>query len=523
MSYNTSDINKLKQQINQYYSFIKNDGMILTNFAKYLLSKADMNLENAVINLKEMSIKDIQNKLYDLTLELNTGNEISDIIKNKIDEENKKLNDKILERNKIYTEIDELTKIQKEIQDELNIMEISKKDYIEKIDIEIKNKEISNLEIINKLQLDINILENKKTELNNDLSLLNNTIDGIYRNEIYDNEYTLPESKYIKKEPMIHLDVDKILDDLNNESCDITYISNREIIREGNDIKNYYNKKLIKINFPINIQLQTDEKIIKIYFICGNEDNNYRKNIYLQQNNNRCFCKNVIKSKKHGKIMENQKENKCTKECLNDKYYECYYNINNGIYKYMYKIIYITNYGRLVPTNYIEFYQDPQQTGHNINPNIQYISNSFEIIENKEYYNCNLCSIPVPQNNYPTYCLGININKNKINLIEQPKLNYRIPRLFIDVIDAFHTQNTDLMQECCKKYLDITRESKIKDSILKDLELNNKLKEKDDIIKLKDIELEDKNKIIISQQEEINKLKEELMKFKKSLSNLIGE
>jgi hypothetical protein len=113
--------------------------------------------------------------------------------------------------------------------------------------------------------------------------------------------------------------------------------------------------------------------------------------------------------------------------------------------------------------------------------------------------------------------------QNKINLIEQPKLNYRIPRLFIDVIDAFHTQNTDLMQEYCKKYLDITRESKIKDSILKDLELNNKLKEKDDIIKLKDIELEDKNKIIISQQEEINKLKEELMKFKKSLSNLIGE
>ena len=92
MSYNTSDINKLKQQIKQYYSFIKNDGMILTNFAKYLLSKADMNLEQAIISLKDMSIKDIQNKLYDLTLELNTGNEISDIIKIKIDEENKKLN-----------------------------------------------------------------------------------------------------------------------------------------------------------------------------------------------------------------------------------------------------------------------------------------------------------------------------------------------------------------------------------------------------------------------------------------------
>ena len=115
------------------------------------------------------------------------------------------------------------------------------------------------------------------------------------------------------------------------------------------------------------------------------------------------------------------------------------------------------------------------------------------------------------------------VSNIEYKLTEQPKLNYRIPRLFIDVIDAFHTQNTDLMQECCKKYLEISRESKIKDSILKDLELNNKLKEKDNIIKSKDLELEDKNKVIESQLEEINKLKDELTKFKQSLSMLINK
>jgi len=127
---------------------------------------------------------------------------------------------------------------------------------------------------------------------------------------------------------------------------------------------------------------------------------------------------------------------------------------------------------------------------------------------------------------YFTDCVNanwVNLNcNNKIDLIEQPKLNYRIPRLFIDVIDAFHTQNTDLMQECCKKYLEISRESKIKDSIMKDLELNNKLKEKDDIIKLKNNELDEKNKFIMSQQEEINKLKDELTKIKQSISILIS-
>lgn len=56
---------------------------------------------------------------------------------------------------------------------------------------------------------------------------------------------------------------------------------------------------------------------------------------------------------------------------------------------------------------------------------------------------------------YPQQVIHNTQNIYKIELIEQPKLLYRMPKLFIDVIDAFHTQNTDLMQECCKTYLEI--------------------------------------------------------------------
>ena len=448
MSYNISDINKLKSQIKQYYSFIKNDGMILTNFAKYLLSKTDMNLEQAIINLKDMSIKDIQTKLYELTLELNTLTEISDIIKNKIYEENKKLED-------VYSKVVEYKNLHKDLH----------KKY-KKLEEECKSLE----------------------------DTLEDTIDGIYKNKIYDNEYTFEESKYIIKKPMIHLDVDKVLDDIKNKCCKINSITHKELIRNYNgtnsDDYRVDIKGTIKINFPINIKLNDNENIIKIYYICKNED------INIDMNTN---------------------------------------------YKYMYNLIYITNYGRIIKTNIIEFFLDPSHS-FGINPHRETISNPFSVIQNNNYYKCNLKSIRVEQI-VPLHHIALNINKQTIDLIEQSQLNYRIPRLFIDVIDAFHTQNTDLMQECCKKYLEISRESKIKDSILKDPELNNKLKEKDDIIKSKDLELEeinklkekddiikskdleleDKNKVIESQLEEINKLKDEFTKFKQSLSMLINK
>ena len=435
MSYNISDINKLKSQIKQYYSFIKNDGMILTNFAKYLLTKTDMNLEQAIINLKEMSIKDIQTKLYDLTLELNTQTEISDIIKNKIDEENKKLKDIVKRINKYKEDILKY-KIDTDIQINKNLEE----EYEMLKDTEDKK--------IYKLKEEYEKLKDTNEK---ELSDIKNAIDGIYRNEIYDNEYTFEELKYIKKYNIynedrkkdyriIELDIDKILKDSKNNCCTIN--NNIESLKY-NCITNTIcgiNTKLgywhiceqykdRNINFPIIDNLMNKEYIIKLI---------------LTKNTNEDICYDIL------------------------------------------NMLYITNYGRIIKSSTIIFVDSV--TEEELDNQIEYIYDDL---------------------NY--------------DIIEQPKLNYRIPRLFIDVIDAFHTQNTDLMQECCKKYLEISRESKIKDSILKDLELNNKLKEKDNIIKSKDLELEDKNKVIESQLEEINKLKDELTKFKQSLSMLINK
>ena len=374
-----------------------------------------------------------------------------------------------LEKEKINIQ-QELNKIKLDIQTEKdNYTNIIKDNNIKK---DLQNKEIENLNIqFSKL----------KEENQKELITIKDTIDGIYRNEIYDNEYTFVESKYIIKEPMIHLDVDKILQDLKNSCCEIKNIYENYLKITCRKLGSNYEE--IRLNFPIKFKLNNDEYIIKFYII-----------------NNNIIDKTCIKG-----------------------------------YNYLPKsqyTIYITNYGRFIKSYEINFSPAIYKYGEHysdkfeytqINGNIIYNNSNTTITNNagcetcyrsNGYYNKHGCGA----SEFMIVC-----ENNKIELIQQPKLNYRIPRLFIDVIDAFHTQNTDLMQECCKKYLEISRESKIKDSILKDLELNNKLKEKDDIIKSKDLELEDKNKVIESQQEEINKLKDELTKFKQSLSMLINK
>lgn len=480
MSYNISDINKLKSQIKQYYSFIKNDGMILTNFAKYLLTKTDMNLEQAIINLKEMSIKDIQTKLYDLTLELNTQTEISDIIKNKIDEENKKLKD-------VYSKVVEYVDLHKKYKIAID-NQINK---TKKLEEEYKSLEDTELKKINDYKEYHKLLKDTSEK---ELITIKNTIDGIYKNEIYDKEYTFEESKYIIKEPMIHLDVDKILEDLKNSCCEIKNISEDILIHTAYKLNNTgcmikdnncKNKDfLIKFNFPSEYKINDNEYIIKIYINTINNTNGFP-----------CFVP------------------------------ESYRKSSKKIF-----IIYITNYGRIIKsqdlriTPSIHKYKNYNNVYDNYEYTFDYVDIKGLIIDNniQNYIQIGYGSDGRIYGSYPQQVIHEN-NNYKTELIEQPKLNYRIPRLFIDVIDAFHTQNTDLMQKCCKTYLEISRESKIKDSILKDLELNNKLKEKDNIIKSKDLELEDKNKVIESQQEEINKLKDELTKFKQSLSMLINK
>lgn len=343
--------------------------------------------------------------------------------------------------------------------------------------------------------------QNKKDELTKELIAIKDAIDGIYKKELYEDEYMLPESKYIIKEPIIHLDVDKILVDLKNGCCEINNISkdnlefmckNKSISDHSKCIKcysNYENGSLrncigyprfydksdvIKFNFPIKIKLNNDEYIIKFYII-----------------NNNITDKTCIKEYKH--IQKTQ---------------------------YM---IYITNYARFIKSYEINFipaiyaYKGMGMSDHHtykleytkINGNIIYNNNN-TIITNGAGglcgyrhpgpYGCNVWG-GCGQDEVMTLVIGG--DQNKINLIEQPKLNYRMPKLFIDVIDAFYTENTDLMQECCKIYLEISRESKVKESIMLDIKIKNISDEKDKII-------EQKDKIIQNKDTEIEKLNKQL-------------
>jgi hypothetical protein len=62
------------------------------------------------------------------------------------------------------------------------------------------------------------------------------------------------------------------------------------------------------------------------------------------------------------------------------------------------------------------------------------------------------------------------------------------------------------MQECCKKYLENSRESKVKESIMLDIKIKNISDEKDKIIEQKDKIIQEKDteiKLIKKQLEEL--------------------
>jgi hypothetical protein len=95
-----------------------------------------------------------------------------------------------------------------------------------------------------------------------------------------DQEYDIPQCDYIKSEPMIHLDVDKLVLDIDNNKCDIHNLTRNELIMKYNKIynsNNYSNgndyigsHRSLKINFPINVILNKNEYVIKLYLVSIN-------------------------------------------------------------------------------------------------------------------------------------------------------------------------------------------------------------------------------------------------------------
>jgi len=421
--------------------------------------------------------------MWEITQELETAGEISNLIKETIKKDKTESDNLKLEIDGVINKIFELEETVSSLEDEINDLENDKED-LEKT-FETKNKElITCFETQkNKFQSDVDVLITTKDRLQSEITEIQDTINTVFSKGIYEDEFEYTECDYIVKKPIIHLDVDKALTKIHN-------IIKDEIIldilyeEEYEKDKSYYYpygiphiggyQQYKHLNFPINIKFENDkEYIIKVYLI-------------------------------------NSKE-KTTNLDYNNQFIKTYF------------IMYLTNYGRFFKSNNIYFVF--KHNGDPINQRFYKIfANSIINIENLQLFNYSF----VIRNNSTS-----NINNNyvpilrkcKINIEEPlnlPKFTYRMPRIFLDVIDAFHTQNNDLMQECCKQYLSITRTKGTDEQIIDNIEFDRIIRDKDLIITEKDKIIENNNKHIEEQNNEIEKMKQEIAKLKSALSVFVS-
>ena len=173
-----------------------------------------------------------------------------------------------------------------------------------------------------------------------------------------------------------------------------------------------------------------------------------------------------------------------------------------------FEITYLTNYGRIIRKIYNLFLVTKTNTrgitirGYN-HPDYWKI----EVRDNKLYKIINYSSEIEP--GFP----------KPLDELKLPLLTYKMPKLFLEVLQAFRRGSTDEMQECCRKYLYATR--KTEDERQHYLDYDKEIRKRDKIIKSQEYELEVKTDFIISQGMEITKLKSEMMKIRNIISKLI--
>jgi hypothetical protein len=436
----TIHINNIKKKLKEDYNFIKNDGAVLQNVAIDLLTENNNDYQKTIEFIDTLSKKNIYDRMLEMYYELETAGEIS-----------------------------------------LLISDITRKEELKIYNLRL---EIDNIEH------EISVLNNKKQELN-DIDAL---YDKYYSNR-YTNEFNYDNCNYIIKENnYIYLNVDKILDDLTNNTCTIN-----NICKDNLCIYNEYNKYITngnqysglvkgtyKLNYPIKILLQENEQIIKIFI---NKDISY-------------------KTYKHEPVWK--------KKCNNNQ--------NVPIIDTLYSkinVIYLTNFGRFIKSNecLISNKMDSHTTHVMIMQTRYY---KYIALETIIYNNKNLSKLIYNYDNYNFDKLSVKSSITEIydshEITQATKLNYRMPRLFLDVINAFHTQNNELMQECCKKYLSITRTKGTDEQIIDNIEFNRIIKDKETIIIEKDNVIEIMNKRIEEQNSEIEKMKLEIAKLKPALT-----
>lgn len=418
----------------------------------------------------------------------NDGNILINIAKNLLIE-----NDNDLQ--KTFDFMDTLTKrdIQNRMQKIMNELEtageisIMMREYVKE---NIKN-ETDKLE---KMKKTIETLEKKNNELEETVSSLEDEINDLETDK-EDLEKTFDTQKnklktevdvLITTKDSLHAKLTEITDTINTvfskgiyedefeyEECN--YIIKEPVIH----LKTKITIKDISLNFPILEKLQDYEYIIKYYYL--NTDSPDKNS--------------------------------------DSRNFSSRYNCDKHVF-----ILYITNYGRLIKSDIAHF-------------NIQQIDLGNSCMGGHRGYYYDLCLNPITNVNvyelvsyWKTTFVDYNQNnawgKSQINdktikpykLIEAPKFTYRMPRIFLDVIDAFHTQNNDLMQECCKKYLSITRTKGTDEQIIDNIEFNRIIKDKETIIIEKDNVIETMNKRIEEQNSEIEKMKLEIAKLKSALT-----
>ena len=393
----TIAINKINKQLKDNFKFIKYDGIVLDTFSEKILKINNMDVIKTIVYLDGLSKKEIVNSFETIVKELETCNEIEDIYKNIITK--KQENSKLAQENydKLLVKTNKLKLAEEALVNKLHTLE-------EQVVIHTKlleEQKQAKQETFDKdiLKFNENIL--KKQE---ELELLTNTIDGVFRTEIYEDEFNIPESQFVEKGRLIQLKPDMHLIDNG-----LLFSNNK--YNYFKEFQNQHQYPKITPLFTHNKLVQANEYVILVHLKIGSKyESQYEKEIKT------------------------------------------------------FNIMYLTNFGRIINNNDSVIFSRESSgcgyiEGYKLNKVITYSNNKLYSMNYVHPY-----------------------TKYEIIDFELQPLLYRMPKLFLNVIAAFRQQNTDMMQKCCKKYLDITRESERKTEILTALQFNKILNEKDALI-----------------------------------------
>lgn len=196
------NIRKIKIKLQEDYNFIKNDGNILTNIAKDLLTENNNDYQKTLEFIETLSKKNIQDRMWEITQELETAGEISNLIKETIKKDK-------TESDNLKFEIDGVRNKIFELEETISELENDK----EKLEQSFETKQIELVTSFdtqtNKLKTEVDVLITTKDSLHAELTEITDSINGVFRKGIYKDEFEYEQCDYIVKEPIIHLDVVK--------------------------------------------------------------------------------------------------------------------------------------------------------------------------------------------------------------------------------------------------------------------------------------------------------------------------